>query len=153
MSRRVVLAYSGGLDTSVAVAWTRTLSPFMSSSLWISFLLYMLRSPSVISAITCPPWTVSSIMSFTAEIALDRAVPDGSAGVGKHPTAIEQGPPAQVRDDGAGMDDFHRDGDLGYGLRIIDELSERCVISSAPGTGTEVRMTFAIDDPSREGSE
>ncbi len=52
--------------SSVAVAWTRTLRPFMSSTLWISRLEYIERKPRVASAITCPPWTVSSIICLTA---------------------------------------------------------------------------------------
>ena len=38
----------------------------MSSILWISFLQYMLRKPSVASASTCAPCTVSSIICLTA---------------------------------------------------------------------------------------
>jgi anti-sigma regulatory factor (Ser/Thr protein kinase) len=49
-----------------------------------------------------------------------------------------------VRDDGVGLDAFRRDGDLGYGLRIINELTVRCSITSAPPTGTEVRMVFTL---------
>ena len=49
-----------------------------------------------------------------------------------------------VRDDGVGLADFRREGDLGYGLRIIDELAVRSAISSAPNAGTEMRMVFAL---------
>jgi anti-sigma regulatory factor (Ser/Thr protein kinase) len=52
-----------------------------------------------------------------------------------------------VRDDGVGLGGFQREGDLGYGLRIIDELTRRCAISSMPDMGTEVRMVFALDEP------
>src|ERR1700733_9753740 len=52
--------------SSVGVAWTRTFRPLMSSTLWISFLLYIERKPSVASPITCEPCTVSSIIVLTA---------------------------------------------------------------------------------------
>jgi anti-sigma regulatory factor (Ser/Thr protein kinase) len=52
-----------------------------------------------------------------------------------------------VRDDGVGLGGFQREGDLGYGLRIIDELTRRCAISSMPDLGTEVRMVFALGEP------
>jgi anti-sigma regulatory factor (Ser/Thr protein kinase) len=51
-----------------------------------------------------------------------------------------------VRDDGAGLSGFQRDGDLGYGLRIIEQLTRRCAITSAPNMGTEVRMVFAVGE-------
>ena len=50
-----------------------------------------------------------------------------------------------VRDDGVGLNGFQRDGDLGYGLRIIEQLAGRCSITSAPNAGTEVRMVFDLD--------
>jgi anti-sigma regulatory factor (Ser/Thr protein kinase) len=50
-----------------------------------------------------------------------------------------------VRDDGVGLNAFQRDGDLGYGLRIIEQLAQRYAITSAPNMGTEVRMVFALD--------
>ena len=50
-----------------------------------------------------------------------------------------------IRDEGRGMTPFQRDGELGYGLRIIDRFASRSEISSAPELGTEVRMTFALD--------
>jgi anti-sigma regulatory factor (Ser/Thr protein kinase) len=50
-----------------------------------------------------------------------------------------------VRDDGVGLGAFRQDGDLGYGLRIIDELTTRCSITSAPNVGTEIRMVFALE--------
>ena|SRR5438093_272824 len=49
-----------------------------------------------------------------------------------------------VRDGGAGLSEFRQDGELGYGLRIIEELTSRLVISSTPNAGTEVRMVFAF---------
>src|SRR5580692_5265494 len=38
----------------------------MSSTLWISFLLYIERKPSEASPMTCAPCTVSSIIALTA---------------------------------------------------------------------------------------
>ena len=52
--------------SSVGVACTRTFSPLMSSIFLISRLEYMLRKPSVDSAITRAPCTVSAIIAFTA---------------------------------------------------------------------------------------
>jgi stage II sporulation protein AB (anti-sigma F factor) len=49
-----------------------------------------------------------------------------------------------VCDDGKGLTDFKRDGDLGYGLRIIEKLTRRCLVASAPNAGTEVRMAFPL---------
>jgi stage II sporulation protein AB (anti-sigma F factor) len=49
-----------------------------------------------------------------------------------------------VFDDGKGLTDFKRDGDLGYGLRVIEKLTRRCLVSSAPNAGTEVHMTFPL---------
>lgn len=53
-----------------------------------------------------------------------------------------------VGDEGSGLSGFRSDGDLGYGLRIIDRLAARCAITSAPNLGTEVQMVF----PLRRGS-
>jgi hypothetical protein len=44
-----------------------------------------------------------------------------------------------------GLGGFQREGDLGYGLRIIEQLTLRCAITSAPNMGTEVLMVFALD--------
>lgn len=49
-----------------------------------------------------------------------------------------------VFDDGVGLSAFHRDGDLGHGLRIIAELTDRCSFSSAPQLGTHVEMRFEL---------
>jgi anti-sigma regulatory factor (Ser/Thr protein kinase) len=49
-----------------------------------------------------------------------------------------------VRDAGKGLSEFRREGELGHGLRIIDALTQRCSISSAPGRGTEVVMVFDV---------
>ncbi len=50
-----------------------------------------------------------------------------------------------VVDGGRGMREFELLGDLGYGLKIIAKLSKRYVISSAPTSGTRVRMIFSLD--------
>jgi anti-sigma regulatory factor (Ser/Thr protein kinase) len=50
-----------------------------------------------------------------------------------------------VRDEGKGLTRFQQEGELGYGLRIIDRLATRCAISTAPDVGTEVRMAFALE--------
>src|SRR5438046_7665920 len=52
--------------SSVGVACTRTLSPLMSSIFLISRLEYMLRRPSVATAMTRAPCTVSAIIALTA---------------------------------------------------------------------------------------
>ena len=49
-----------------------------------------------------------------------------------------------VRDDGFGLDGFQREGELGHGLRIIDQLADQFVITSAPHAGTELRMVFSL---------
>lgn len=54
-----------------------------------------------------------------------------------------------VADDGVGLSDFKREGELGHGLRIIDELTRRCAITSVPSRGTEVLMVFGLDGPER----
>ena len=49
-----------------------------------------------------------------------------------------------VYDEGVGLSGFHRDGDLGHGLRIIEQLSDRCSFSSALQVGTHVEMRFEL---------
>jgi serine/threonine-protein kinase RsbW len=49
-----------------------------------------------------------------------------------------------VRDEGVGLSDFRHEGDLGYGLRIIEIVSDRCNVSSAPQMGTQLEMTFLL---------
>lgn len=49
-----------------------------------------------------------------------------------------------VRDEGRGLARFREDGELGYGLRIIERLATHCAITSAPDVGTEMRMAFAL---------
>jgi len=49
-----------------------------------------------------------------------------------------------VRDEGKGVDQFRQEGELGFGLKIIDRLTRRYMVSSAPALGTEVRMIFAL---------
>jgi anti-sigma regulatory factor (Ser/Thr protein kinase) len=51
-----------------------------------------------------------------------------------------------VRDRGVGLTRFAQEGDLGYGLRIIDRLTHRSTITSAPNSGTEIVMVFSLDD-------
>ena len=53
-----------------------------------------------------------------------------------------------VRDEGKGVDQFGQEGELGFGLKIIDRLTRRYMVSSAPALGTEVRMIFV---PSSRG--
>lgn len=50
-----------------------------------------------------------------------------------------------VRDEGVGLTHFKQEGDLGYGLRIIDELTRRFAITSTPNAGTEVLMVFPLE--------
>ena len=58
-----------------------------------------------------------------------------------------------VSDEGRGLTDFRREGDIGYGLKIIERLTRRHLISSAPSAGTEVRMIFGLSaqTPIRNG--
>ena len=49
-----------------------------------------------------------------------------------------------VRDDGVGLEGFQREGELGHGLRIIDQLASEFVVTSAPHAGTELRMVFPL---------
>ena len=57
-----------------------------------------------------------------------------------------------VYDAGKGLSDFRQDGDLGYGLKIIEELADRCSFASAPHLGTHVEMAFAVGGPCRAAS-
>jgi stage II sporulation protein AB (anti-sigma F factor) len=57
-----------------------------------------------------------------------------------------------VRDEGNGLAEFRRDGDIGYGLRIIDRLTRRYELRSAPNVGTQIRMIFALTAPSFEAA-
>ena len=50
-----------------------------------------------------------------------------------------------VSDRGQGLTDFVRDGDIGYGLQIIERLTRRVRIASAPRSGTEVYMVFDLE--------
>jgi len=56
-----------------------------------------------------------------------------------------------VGDDGVGLTRFHQEGELGYGLRIIEELAQRLSITSAPNHGTELQMVFALDGAAATG--
>jgi serine/threonine-protein kinase RsbW len=49
-----------------------------------------------------------------------------------------------VRDRGVGLSEFSREGALGYGLRIIEQLTSRHEISSIANNGTEVVMVFGL---------
>jgi anti-sigma regulatory factor (Ser/Thr protein kinase) len=51
----------------------------------------------------------------------------------------------RVRDDGVGLEGFQREGELGHGLRIIDRLTRRFAVTSAPHAGTELRMVFSLE--------
>lgn len=51
-----------------------------------------------------------------------------------------------VRDEGMGLTASRRRGKPeGFGLKIIDKVASRHTIESAPKTGTEIRMVFALD--------
>jgi len=54
-----------------------------------------------------------------------------------------------VRDAGVGLEGFQREGELGHGLRIIDQLTHELVITSAPHAGTELRMVFSFRGAAR----
>ena len=55
-----------------------------------------------------------------------------------------------VRDDGTGVGPSRpRSGPGGLGLEIIDRLTSRCVITSAPNAGTTIRMSFALSGRSQ----
>jgi anti-sigma regulatory factor (Ser/Thr protein kinase) len=56
-----------------------------------------------------------------------------------------------VGDDGVGLTDFYQEGELGHGLRIIEELTRRFSITSAPNLGTELQMVFALDGAAPAG--
>lgn len=57
-----------------------------------------------------------------------------------------------VRDEGMGLTASRRRGKPGgFGLKIIDKVASRHTIASAPKTGTEVRMVFALDAPESPG--
>jgi stage II sporulation protein AB (anti-sigma F factor) len=50
-----------------------------------------------------------------------------------------------VRDTGNGLARRRTSAEGGYGLQIIEELSRSHSISTIPGKGTEVRMTFELE--------
>jgi anti-sigma regulatory factor (Ser/Thr protein kinase) len=50
-----------------------------------------------------------------------------------------------IDDAGVGLSEFRREGELGYGLRIIEMLSDRCRFAGAVGSGTHVEMAFKVD--------
>lgn len=49
-----------------------------------------------------------------------------------------------VSDEGKGVTSLRGSAEDGYGLRIIERLTLRYLISSAPNVGTEVRMIFPL---------
>jgi anti-sigma regulatory factor (Ser/Thr protein kinase) len=56
-----------------------------------------------------------------------------------------------VRDFGSGLMGLHRDGGGGFGLSIIDAVSDQCALSSVSGVGTEVSMAFGTTLTSGKG--
>ena len=56
-----------------------------------------------------------------------------------------------VRDFGSGLMGPHRHGEGGFGLSIIDAVSDQCALSSVSGVGTEVSMAFGTTLTSGEG--
>lgn len=52
-----------------------------------------------------------------------------------------------VRDEGRGLGRARPGSGPGYGLRIIEHVPRRFLISSAPNLGTEVRMVFGLRGP------
>jgi len=54
----------------------------------------------------------------------------------------DQGVVVVVRDFGSGVMGLPRNGAGGFGLAIIDALSDDCALSSVSGAGTEVSMAF-----------
>jgi anti-sigma regulatory factor (Ser/Thr protein kinase) len=57
-----------------------------------------------------------------------------------------------VRDFGSGlMGGVHRYGEGGFGLSIIDAVSDQCALSSVSGVGTEVSMAFGTTLTSGRG--
>ena len=56
-----------------------------------------------------------------------------------------------VRDFGSGLMGPHRHGEGGFGLSIIDAVSDQCALSSVSGVGTEVSMAFGTTLTSGKG--
>ena len=56
-----------------------------------------------------------------------------------------------VRDFGSGLMGMRRDGEGGFGLSIIDAVSDQCALSSVSGVGTEVSMAFGTTLTSGQG--
>lgn len=54
-----------------------------------------------------------------------------------------------VSDEGKGVTSLRGHADDGYGLRIIERLTLRYLVSSAPNVGTEVRMVFPLGGAGR----
>jgi anti-sigma regulatory factor (Ser/Thr protein kinase) len=54
-----------------------------------------------------------------------------------------------VRDFGSGLMGGYRNGAAGFGLALIDAMTDECAVSSVSGVGTEVSMTFGTTRRSR----
>jgi anti-sigma regulatory factor (Ser/Thr protein kinase) len=59
-------------------------------------------------------------------------------------TVVERDPGlvVVVRDFGSGLMGAHRNGERGFGLALIDAMSDDCALSTMSGAGTEVAMAF-----------
>jgi stage II sporulation protein AB (anti-sigma F factor) len=65
--------------------------------------------------------------------------------------AHDRGVVVVVRDFGSGVMSSRRDGEGGFGLAIIDAVSDQCALSSVSGVGTEVSMAFGTMLSSEKG--
>ena len=95
-------------------------------------------SPPVVDA-------VRLCVSEAATNVVRHAYVDGNGEIRINVAGTEDELTVVVRDDGVGLTRFHEEGELGHGLRIIEQLALRYSISSAPNHGTELRMVFALD--------
>jgi stage II sporulation protein AB (anti-sigma F factor) len=68
-------------------------------------------------------------------------------------TVVARGPGVVVvvRDFGSGLMGLHRSGEGGFGLAIIDAVSDQCALWSVSGVGTEVSMAFGTTLTSGKG--
>ena len=71
----VCAPYAGNIASSVGVACTRTFTFLMSAMLWISFLPYRLRRPSVSKVRQCASFTVSANIARIASTSAGVATP------------------------------------------------------------------------------
>jgi two-component sensor histidine kinase len=74
--------------------------------------------------------------------AVVHAYGSGSGTVDVTVVARDRGVVVVVRDFGSGLMGLHRHGEGGFGLAIIDAVSDQCALSSVSGVGTEVSMAF-----------